>query len=344
MLNRRVVDYARGRGRKSGDFGIEIELEGTLAPFESMYWTSVPEGSLRHGIEYITMEPYPIQTLDNVLADFEKGISQFKVKHSIRTSTHIHINVSSFTLQEVYTVVGFFWLFENLLVKKNGKDRQGNLFCLRSGDAELLVYNILAEITNNSPFTFSGDNSNRYASINLASVRKFGSLEFRFLRSYTDSDTLSKWVRGLYSFVHKSRKKSLSDFLIRMDSMSSRDILEEFFPKDFIDYLIEDEDESLRHSFYEGYCYALRLSSVLEKKGFSSPNLKDHREDIDPVYVETIDIEPQILKGKKKIAKVILNEGAWDTPPPAWLNMTTLTSNIADQDIHWVADGEDNES
>lgn len=186
--------------------GLELEVEGTGIPnpeWVSRYWKIVAEGSLRNGHEFVTGPQCTIGNLDTYLADLDVGLSKAKVELSIRTSTHLHVNVAWFSLEEVYAVIAAFYLIEDTLVKANGKPRMGNLFCLRSRDAEGIFDILIDRATKNSHLQI--DQNLRYGALNLNALSKFGSLEFRFMKAMTDTKLLKLWTDNLFHFVHTAK-------------------------------------------------------------------------------------------------------------------------------------------
>lgn len=196
--------YKLNRKRPGGDLGLEIELEGTLVPPAGVFWAHKQEGSLRqhpHGYEYILQKPIKMEKLDEALAEIKKVFDNSTIFPSIRCSTHIHVNVTSKTLREIYNIIGYYYLVEDFLVRTQGPMRCGNLFCLRMSDAEALPWDIGQSIQRQRYFTHFGMPQFKYGALNLAAPMRYGSLEFRFLRPITNVDLLRKWSEILYALV-----------------------------------------------------------------------------------------------------------------------------------------------
>src|SRR5690606_25615934 len=143
ILDTKLRDH--GWGNSKGDIGLEIEVEGSLKAIADVhaqpkYWTSKQEGSLRGGVEYVLYSPVPMKELPDALDEIGKVFEQCpKIVRSIRCSTHMHVNVSDLTIQQIYNVIGYYYLIEDILVNTQGPVRKGNLFCLRMSDAEFLA-------------------------------------------------------------------------------------------------------------------------------------------------------------------------------------------------------------
>jgi hypothetical protein len=187
--------------------GLEIEVEGTGIPapdWSSRYWKIVPEGSLRNGHEFVTGAQCTINNLPTYLEDLKAGLKGAKLDLSIRTSTHLHVNVANFTIEEVYAVISAFYLVEDTLVRSQGKPRMGNLFCLRSKDAEGIFDILINQIS--SGIHLQIEPNLRYGALNLNALSKFGSVEFRFMKAMTDTDLLRLWTENLHGLVHRAKE------------------------------------------------------------------------------------------------------------------------------------------
>lgn len=217
--------------------GLELEVEGTGIPnpeWSSKYWKVVPEGSLRNGHEFVTGPQCTIGNIDTYLADLETALKGAKLELSIRTSTHLHVNVAYFTIEEVYAVISAFYLIEDTLVRANGKPRMGNLFCLRSKDAEG-IFDLLVERAKTSAH-LQIDQNLRYGALNLNALGKFGSIEFRFMKAMTDTKLLKLWTENLYNLVHIAKNLgTVREVIFQYKrSQNLEDFYSLFFSKDFM--------------------------------------------------------------------------------------------------------------
>lgn len=192
-----------GNNAKSGDLGIEVEVESkkALPHWESSNWAVVKENSLRfEGYEFISKSPFKAdEDLINKLDHLVKFLSTKgdMIHDSPRTSVHVHCNVSRFGIPHIYNCVVGFWLFENLLARYCGEDREGNLFCLRLKDAEAVLDYWIADTQNVSPFRSLGDKV-RYAGLNTSAIQKYGSLEVRLMRGSLDTALINRWALAMH--------------------------------------------------------------------------------------------------------------------------------------------------
>ena len=198
--------------------GIELEIENVSAPFrikmerESIYWKYHEDGSLKvAGAEYVTI-PVSGQNIDYAIyemATLSKGYDNFS--YSVRTSTHVHVNVSFMNWDELGSFVFLSAYLEPLLYTLCEPDRAGNPYCYPIGS-----------ISPTEAFAITEEM--KYCGINLAPIRKQMTVEFRQLHGTKDWRLLRRWVQILckiYYFAKTTPSKevqlSLRDVIRRKD-------------------------------------------------------------------------------------------------------------------------------
>lgn len=172
------------------------------------------EPSLRNfGFEYVMKKPSTRDNLSKLVDGYFSRIQQYAEEagenpllNSIRTSTHVHFDASKMTFLQIINWAAVYWLMENLLSEFCGQSRKGNHFCLRLKDATYPQAALTRAIIHGKPWESAVFQDNqRYASVNFASISKFGSLEFRMMRGLgTPLETLT-WV----DLLDQCRKFSL---------------------------------------------------------------------------------------------------------------------------------------
>lgn len=222
-------------------FGVEIELEGkkviTEEPFVTKFWAQHHDGSLRSAkngpqydqcIEYVFKHPLTrdetVEALTSLLTYLKSpGV---KVFDSYRTSIHVHVNCMAETFRTIVNFITLSIIFDELFVSQNGQYRIGNNFTLRTRDAEGQLNDLIYSITNYAN-PFSGINAHhRYSSVNIASLGKFGTMEFRSLECTTDLERVIHWVDTCQAL--KVAARTYRD---------PRDIIETFSRKDSTDFI-----------------------------------------------------------------------------------------------------------
>lgn len=179
------------------DVGIEVEVEGRDLPKEQTdLWRVEHDGSLRgeDNAEYVLRQPSKIEDLHHALASLQGMFEEegSVVDLSRRTSTHVHINCTQLEMIELFNFITLLLIFEELLVGWCGGDRDGNLFCLQSKDAEGML-EVLKKFAKSRDRSLLRDNI-RYSAINLAALRKYGSIELRSLEGTIDEKRILTWV------------------------------------------------------------------------------------------------------------------------------------------------------
>lgn len=223
--------------------GIELEYEGSglfygdTTPLR--YWQTHTEGSLRDGIEYVLQSPIRMSDLSDALDELETLTSRAKFKNSIRTSTHIHVNALPYTILDIYKVLVAYYLVENVLVRLHGKEREGNLHCLRLKDAQTIATILSDEISSGDYFS-SWQNNYRYAALNLSALKKFGSFEFRFLKALTKKSNIERWVRALVSLVENAAKFEEPKAIMNLYyNKGYKAVLKALFEPSFCEFILE---------------------------------------------------------------------------------------------------------
>lgn len=219
-----VMREAMRTKKTVGKIGMEIEIEAdSVIPLIGIPgWTSVPDGSLRgQSIELVLTSPVDRSVLPGYLREVEDRIKEcnVKVKDTGRAGVHVHLNMQERTPAQVFNFICAFMIFEDSLIDFCGDIRVGNLFCLRTRDAEALIDSLVAAI-NARDFRSLRNDEVRYAALNTTALSRYGSLEFRSMRSTTDPALLLEWVDLL--LLVEAWAMSFSDPISLMQAFSQR--------------------------------------------------------------------------------------------------------------------------
>lgn len=187
--------------------GLELEIEGVNLPTQirNPAWQVKRDGSLRGGYEYVFSEPLgSVATKDALEAlDAEMKASGAILDYSYRTSTHVHVNVSNLSLDVVKAMVVLFTLFEDEYINFCARTRKANRFCLSAKDADGVVTNIKHFLTSGR---LPNEGQGKYSAMNLCTLGRFGTLEFRTLEGTNDWNRIFTWVRALLA-LRKAAKE-----------------------------------------------------------------------------------------------------------------------------------------
>lgn len=189
---------------KEGEIGIEIEMEGNVLypdPGETVgaIWKGVEDPSLRGmALEYVLIDPAARQDVSGYLEVLAQYLKKNKVKliDTDRCGVHVHVNCQQLSFKQLINFVCLYLIFEDLLVKWCGESREGNLFCLRARDAEYIT-TFLQKAVIRGAFGRINEQEIRYASINVAALAKYGSVEFRSMPTPDDLSLINTWVEML---------------------------------------------------------------------------------------------------------------------------------------------------
>lgn len=220
--------------RQKGRFGIEIETEvigsdlttglrsynGALTVDQeageyqtvpkSNFWTPKHDNSLRNfGIEYVLKKPHDLEGVTLALDEFEKIFKGVEfIKNAPATSIHVHVNMQNFSARQLGNFIVLWTLFENILVEYSGEPRRSNLFTLPMRCAEgnvRRVVQLFRDLANKNKNALGVEEQySKYAAMNLASLRRFCTIEIRCFRGETDKTEIMKWMKildKLYEFA-----------------------------------------------------------------------------------------------------------------------------------------------
>lgn len=212
-------------------YGVEVEVEfnasyGHIARDVNQYWQMVADGSLRnHGnpgdAAYEFRYTKPLNSFTSALA--VKNLCQVlntktnKIYYSGRTSTHVHVNVCNINKLQIMNFITLAAIFDEWLVSKHHPFRSGNLFALRFIDAEWSLKYITDMLRTNRNFRKFSVGNSKYASVNLTSIEKYGTIEFRSMDGELDPQRINQWVFCL----HQLKRKAVT-------YKNPRDIVEQF--------------------------------------------------------------------------------------------------------------------
>ena len=229
---------------KDEEVGIEVEVEGeNLVRNFLSHWSYHADNSLRgESAEYVLRKPVQRKDVPKVLRYLSKQLNE---NHSLivpsnRTSVHVHLNMLQLTMKKIYNIMCMYVIFEDMLVEYCGKERIGNLFCLRSSDAEYLLH-VLRDAAKADRYNGFGRDELRYSSMNVCALTKYGSLEFRSLRcpakdNKLDTDTIQEWVDILtrlkdVALGYDSPDKIVRDFSLKGPVVFAKQVLGDLYKR-----------------------------------------------------------------------------------------------------------------
>lgn len=212
--------------------GVELELENVTYPHGRPAvpagWTTHVDQSLRNGIEYVTSGPMSGVKLKRAITTFyAMGIT---TENTPRTSTHIHVNASDLTLGQVRTMFALSHVLESALFEIIGNARKYCGYCMPLSEmAPSRMKSILVSDKWNETFqAMQGRNEDKYYGFNISSIRKHGTVEFRYFYGGPTKDELSSWLDYCTSIKKLATSMTLQEFLSIDSPESLAAILHQF--------------------------------------------------------------------------------------------------------------------
>lgn len=178
--------------------GVEVETEGVkgrLPPDMAEFWDQKQDESLRgNAAEYVLREPLFGEDLITAL----KRICSFglnnKLQCNYRTSLHVHLDARDLTFDAFQALCCLYACVEEALFAWVGDKREESIFCLPWYSAEGDIESIRSLFIESTNLKNQAGRLGRYSGLNLNSLSKFGSIEFRHLRTTYDFQRIFDWV------------------------------------------------------------------------------------------------------------------------------------------------------
>ena len=171
--------------------GLEFEVEG-LEPYLTQYLSSSPNNLLRLWTK----------DQDGCFQNLYK-LAKRQPTSSIRTSIHVHVDVSEWGIVDVYRCMAFYALFEPLLFSLQPPERIMNPYCW--------------EVTDMLPTSVGIHSGMKYCALNLAPIERQLSVEFRHGAFNTEMRLNRRWIQvvcKLMKFIEENQG-SLEDIINR---------------------------------------------------------------------------------------------------------------------------------
>jgi hypothetical protein len=194
--------------KMKGLIGIEIETETanpyTLPTFN--HWTVHEDRSLRNfGMEYVFN--YPLDPGGKAYNEAMQEWDNFSITQnfipSVYTGLHVHLNMSNVDLKKLMNFIALYLIYENVLGRYCGPDRDGNLFCLKTSIAELSYVNfcdLAKAIDEGDGARFIqrlSEDRFKYSGLNIVTLNRLGSVEVRTHGGTVRREEIERWVNIL---------------------------------------------------------------------------------------------------------------------------------------------------
>lgn len=185
--------------------GLEVEVEDTGlggGNYDCLpNIKCVSDNSLRNnGAEFIFEAPVFGEDLKdsiNNLSDTIEGLPH-QATFGFRTSTHVHLDVRDLTPKEVVKIIFMYSILEPLFYQIDNAERWNSPFAqplsvsLFNPDFMKAIKKAMRSTNLNTHLITTSDD--RYYALNLSSISKFGSLEFRMFNATKSKSELKKLI------------------------------------------------------------------------------------------------------------------------------------------------------
>jgi hypothetical protein len=221
--------------------GIEIECENVkileLPPEDwAAQWKTDKDNSLRgSALEFILKEPLFGDDLVQALAGFCNWAKEKKFESNYRTGLHIHIDVRNLELNQLVAMVVYYALFEKVLFRYIGNNREGSIFCMPFYKAEGAVPRIVQAFkAKGKDMKSVAGMIDRYGALNLNALSKYGSVEWRHFQTSFEIETIIDWINIAQSFKKfaKNNPASPNDLIGELSKFGPARLLERILGTD----------------------------------------------------------------------------------------------------------------
>lgn len=213
--------------------GIEFEIENQIGDIpDRAYWLAHRDESLRNGIEYVTAVPMAGAHLEHALDAYYN--CEMRYTSGPRTSTHIHLNMTEASVNEVRAMLMIVYTIESGIFSLVGGGRKWASYC--SALNEMAPHRLLEIFSPEANRIARGLSPSRhqekYFGFNCSSLRKHGTMEFRYFTGGISRDKLEFWLDFITS-LKRAAIKHANDLQMLAGMLSDATSLKEFLNTEF---------------------------------------------------------------------------------------------------------------
>ena len=198
--------------RSESYVGIEIEMENVSSSVLTGLpsWRQVSEQSV-DGWELVLRQPKCTHGLFLALEELQaiRGNIDEASTFTERTSNHFHIDIRDMTYIQLMNFLTLAVMFEPVFFKYVAPHRSSNHFCWSFLDCQNLITRIKKvndvyregnpEAVRSVMRDQFNPNATKYSAINLSSIPRYGSLEFRMHEGTLNTNAMIRWINILLS-------------------------------------------------------------------------------------------------------------------------------------------------
>jgi hypothetical protein len=195
----------------TGDIGLELEMEGqgdfpgagylekVIAPATKSSWVAKADGSLRgDSREYVFSAPCVVQDIPFMVNGLFETLNKVRVKldNSNRCSTHVHLNMKGYKINQLTSILILWYAFEEALINWCGEMRKTNHFALGQRDS-LSTPQAWTRFLKTGEWPHH-DGGLKYSAMNILPLFRLGSFEIRCGPSPDTPEIPIEWATAVY--------------------------------------------------------------------------------------------------------------------------------------------------
>lgn len=184
--------------------GVEVEVEGCKTKLPTgdgnQYWRQEADDSLRNnGAEFVFAEPLWGADVIKAVQFLCVSAKMRQWVISERTGLHVHMDVREMELDKFRNFCVMYALMEKPLYRWIGDNRDKNIHCLAwfTAEGDLKEIGKIFKVPGHASGVIK--QLNRYSGLNLNALDKYGSVEFRHMKSTFDSTRVIDWINMILS-------------------------------------------------------------------------------------------------------------------------------------------------
>ena len=205
--------------------GLEFEYEGVYGPLDNndphwSFWEMHRDDSLKdHGQEFTFRVPLFGIDAYNAIQWLMDQAQKNKYKCSSRCGIHVHLDVREMETSQWVGFVILYTILEPILFNWIGDNRENSIYCLPFYKADESLREACAcvraalddDTKDTSTILRTAKNFARYAALNLQALAKFGSVEFRHLKTTHDFERVHNWINMIMCLRTATERFPTSD-------------------------------------------------------------------------------------------------------------------------------------
>lgn len=223
--------------------GVEVELEQFRGNGSNLtYWKMEHDGSLRDGgVEFVLRQPLTGIDLEKAIDELNTSvITDGKYNSNHRCSTHVHIDVRDLSIEHLQKIVFIYSMFERFIYDMVEPTREHNFYCAP----------LYSSLQNRRAIATSFEHKDfsvcpKYSGLNLRTVYKYGSLEFRMHEGMKQGKDIKKWIMllmKLRSGTAVYENVSMRELLKLYSENSAQAILQQVLGADVMEDMVASND------------------------------------------------------------------------------------------------------